>query len=234
MRHLYPGLLLLSSVIALGASRRSKGAAVDDEVIVIFLVAIAALAILIYVINSIRGASAKAAMKEKMEHARLEALRFFSDLEKRKKLHTVDVNIVLQRGEAGLLQEPSNLLETRAYRLYGGGGTRIRGVYIGGGASESYQRLRNIDSGTLVLTNRRLVFDGGAENRALNLKDILSVSCWSDAIEVSSSRRQKSQVYTVNNPFIWQQMIQMLASGKISLDETEVERGKAMDQGQNF
>jgi len=174
MRHLFPSLLLLSAVIVLGASRRSKGAALDDEVIVIFLVAIAAIAILIYIINSIRGASAKAAMKEKMEHARLEALRFFSDLEKRKKLHTVDVNIVLQRGEAGLLQEPSNLLETRAYRLYGGGGTRIRGVYIGGGASESYQRLRNIDSGTLVLTNRRLVFDGGAENRALNLKDILS------------------------------------------------------------
>jgi len=60
------------------------------------------------------------------------------------------------------------------------------------------------------------------------------VSCWSDAIEVSSSRRQKSQVYTVNNPFIWRQMIQMVASGKISLDEAEVERGKAMEQGQIF
>jgi len=29
-------------------------------------------------------------------------------------------------------------------------------------------------------------------------------------------------------------MIQMVASGKISLDEAEVERGKAMEQGQNF
>lgn len=95
MRHLFPGLLLLSAVVALGASRRSKGAALDDEAIVIFLVAIAAIAILIYIVNSIRGASAKAAMKKKMEDARLEALRYFSDLEKRKKLQAVDVNIVL-------------------------------------------------------------------------------------------------------------------------------------------
>ncbi|MBI2358051.1 MAG: hypothetical protein HYV04_03955 [Deltaproteobacteria bacterium] len=49
----------------------------------------------------------------------------------------------------------------------------------------------------------------------MNLKDIISARPWSDAIKVSSSRRQKSQVYTVDNPIIWSQMIQMLASGKI-------------------
>jgi len=156
--------------------------------------------------------------RERLKAMREEAEDFFRDLQLRKKLPVVFVDIVLKKGEVAIFDEPSTLYETRAYRVYGGGGTRIRGVYIGGGASESHQRLREIDSGRIILTNQRLIFDGSTENRALNLADIISASSWSDAIEISSSRRQRSQIYTVSNPIIWQQVIQMLASGQISVD----------------
>jgi hypothetical protein len=163
------------------------------------------------------------------------AQNYFQQLAAKGSLTIIDVNIMLQRGEGGILQERSNLLETRAYRVYGGGGTRIRGIYVGGGASESHQRWRDIDSGTLVLTNKRLVFDGGSENRAVKLTDILSIECWADAIEVGTSRRQKSQVYTVANPYIWKRMIEMLAGGQIQMDEEEMERGKiAQIQGSSL
>ena len=109
------------------------------------------------------------------------------------------------------------LHETRAYRVYGGAGTRVGRIYVGGGASESHQRLREIDSGILVLTNQRLIFDGGHETRSVNLPDVISANAWSDAIEISSSRRQKNQICTVQNPIIWAQMIQMLASGKVEV-----------------
>jgi hypothetical protein len=42
------------------------------------------------------------------------------------------------------------------------------------------------------------------------------VSPWADAIEVSTQRRMKSQVYRVNNPFIWRALIEALAGGKFS------------------
>ena len=139
-----------------------------------------------------------------------------------------------------MFQEPSVLLETRAYRIYGGAGTRVGRIYLGGGASESHQRLREIDSGILVLTNQRLIFDGGNENRSVNLRDVISANAWSDAIEISSSRRQKSQIYRVQNPIIWAQMIQMLASGKLEvaanreLPESVSPHEKAVEEAETF
>jgi hypothetical protein len=154
--------------------------------------------------------------EERLAAIRREANHFFDRLTATGTVPDVAVNIVLQKGEIALLREDaSRLLETRAYRVYGGGGTRIRGIYVGGGASESHQRLREIDSGTLILTTDRLIFDGGLENRTLKAKDVVSAEPWSDAVEVSSSRRQKSQVYAVGNPLIWSRMITAVASGEI-------------------
>ncbi|MGH7826681.1 MAG: hypothetical protein ACREQ7_16100 [Candidatus Binatia bacterium] len=162
-------------------------------------------------------------VEERQRRNREQAQRFFTGLQGRETLPVTQVSVVLKEGELGVFEEPSVLFETRAYRLYGGGGTRLRGIYLGGGASESHQRLREIDSGTLVLTNMRLIFDGEHENRSLNLSEVLSANPWSDAVEISSSRRQKSQIYAVRNPIIWAQMIQLLASGKIEMSAEQSE-----------
>ncbi|HWO41135.1 MAG TPA: hypothetical protein VNO43_04965 [Candidatus Eisenbacteria bacterium] len=189
------------------------------------------LAALLFIVQVVRSYWAREKAKVRAHLMRKEAENFFRDLELRKKLPAVSVDIVLKEGEVGIFQEPSILYETRAYRIYGGGGTRIRGIYIGGGASESHQRLRQIDQGKLTLTNQRLVFDGQSENRATNLKDVISASPWSDAVEVSSSKRQKSQIYAVGNPIIWAQVIQMFASGKIEVGKDEAERIASLASG---
>lgn len=199
--------------------RRSAGVALDSDVVFILFVIVIAVFAIFAVFSLIGSSRRKREMNEHLKRSGEEAKRFFLDLGARKKLTVMgpdEVSIVLKEGELAVFQEPSRFYETRAYRIYGGGGTRIKGVYVGGGASESHQRLREIDTGTLVLTNQRLIFDGSMENRALNLKDIISASAWTDAIEVSSSRRQKSQVYTIRNPIIWAQMIKMIAGGQIS------------------
>jgi Bacterial protein of unknown function (DUF853) len=174
-------------------------------------------AVVIAIIRAVNSRVAKTAIKDRQKRNREEAHSFFQAMDERKKLLVTNVDVVLKKGEMGLFQEPSVLLETRAYRIYGGLGTRIQGIYLGGGASESHQRLREIDSGILVLTDQRLIFDGRHENRSINLPDVISANAWSDAIEISSSRRQKSQIYTVQNPIIWAQMIQMLASGTVEV-----------------
>jgi hypothetical protein len=173
--------------------------------------------VLIYIIKAVNSQTAKKEIEERQKRNRDEAYRFFVDIEQQKTLPGTQVDVVLKEGEIGVFQEPSVLLETRAYRVYGGAGTRIGGIYVGGGASESHQRLREIDSGILVLTNQRLIFDGQHESRSVNVSDVISANAWSDAIEISSSRRQKSQICTVQNPIIWAEMIQMLASGKVAV-----------------
>ena len=63
---------------------------------------------------------------------------------------------------------------------------------------------------------KRLIFDGAHENRNVQLSQVLSVSAWADAIEVSTQRRAKSQVYRVANPFIWRAFVEALAEGRIT------------------
>jgi hypothetical protein len=109
------------------------------DVVIVGLLAIVVVIAMIRVINS---QVAKTAIKERQNRNRDEAYRFFVDIEQQKKLPVIQVDVVLKEGEVGVFQEPSVLLETRAYRIYGGAGTRVGRIYLGGGASESHQRLR--------------------------------------------------------------------------------------------
>src|SRR5262245_4323087 len=86
----------------------------------------------------------------------------------------IDTRLILKNDEHAVLEEGSTLLESRAFRVSGGGGTRIGRVYIGGGVSESHQRIRELDRGTLTLTTKRLIFDGTHENRNVQLSQVLS------------------------------------------------------------
>src|SRR5215510_1532346 len=176
-----------------------------------------AIAVIVWIIVAVNSRAVKKDIEERQKRNRDEAYRFFLEIEEQKKHPITQVDVVLKEGEVGVLQAPSVLLETRAYRIYGGAGTRVGRIYLSGGASESHQRLREIDSGILVLTNKRLIFDGGHENRSIRLQDVISANAWSDAVEISSSRRQKSQIHTVQNPILWAEMIQMLASGKLEV-----------------
>lgn len=186
---------------------------VTGALILLFIVAVAILKIR----DAVRSSREKRGLEERRKAVAEEAEAFFRKMALRNKLPAIPVNIILKPGEVGIFQEPSVLYESRAYRLYGGGGTRIQGIYIGGGASESHQRLRQIDTGRLILTSQRLVFDGQMESRAVNLWDVISANPWTDAIEVSSSRKQKSQICSVRNPLIWSRVIEMFATGKLAI-----------------
>jgi len=135
----------------------------------------------------------------------------------------ISTRLILKGDEHAVLEEGSTLFESRAYRLYGGGGTRIGRFSVGGGISESEQRVKQIDQGTLTLTTKRLIFDGTTENRNVQLSQVMSVSPGSDAIEISTERRAKSQIYSVTNPLLWATVIKTIAARR--------SRGVGLDQG---
>ncbi len=104
-------------------------------------------------------------------------------------------------------------MEARATRVYAGGGTRVQGIYVGGGESSSVQALKQLDSGTLTLTTKRLVFTGSMESRVIDIKDIVSVGALADAIEISAARKAKRQVYVVHNPVLWGALLRTMSKG---------------------
>ncbi|MBA7619589.1 hypothetical protein ES703_26928 [subsurface metagenome] len=116
--------------------------------------------------------------------------------------------IIFKKGEELRLVLPGvSLLQPRAVRhgSYGGGSIRIaKGIRIGGGQfrAESSEELRNIDRGTLALTDKRFVFIGGKRTINVPLGKILSVephrSLWPPALGIALHRtgKQKTEYFT--------------------------------------
>jgi hypothetical protein len=166
----------------------------------IVLVAVIALTIWI--------AAAKA-KRRRERRARIfaEARAFMADVEKSRTLPTVGANVLLKSGEAAFYSALSALYETRAVGHYQAGhsGFRVaRGVYIGttSGRSTSTQEWSRIDTGRLTVTNKRLIFDGGSQERTAQLSKIVSVESSPTGIEVSVEGRQKRMVFEAANPLI--------------------------------
>ncbi len=93
------------------------------------------------------------------------------------------------------------MLEPRAVRTGGYVGPSFRvakGVYlrVGGFQSESHDELRNIDQGTLTLTNKRLVFSGNKRMVNIDLRKIVSIEPYSDGIGLKREGKEKIQYFT--------------------------------------
>jgi hypothetical protein len=112
-----------------------------------------------------------------------------------------------------------DLLETRAVRRtirsgrgsYGGPTIRLaRGLsfrFGGSGStgtseSESFDELRQIDHGTLVLTTKRLAFLGEQRTNSTELDDLIGVHTFADSIRVHRERKQKAEHYQLSQRLV--------------------------------
>lgn len=162
------------------------------------------------------GKKKKEALKQSKA---VEANNYVVSIQENKGLPSINTSIFLDSGETAYLEEPTTLLETRAIRKYsssgGGVGFRIaKGVYVGRGGrtgtSESHQEWRAIDKGKVIITNKRIIFDGEQENRSIKIADVLSASISVDAVELSLSNKSKSVIFSVNNGYIWGTIINII------------------------
>ncbi len=123
---------------------------------------------------------------------------------------------MLKKNEVAYLQSDVRLLETRKIRHYesGFGGVRVaKGIYIGAtkGRSVSTDELTEIDQGSLILTNQRVIFDGKLNSRDIKLDKLLSIDQYSDGIEIAIEGWSKGQVYIdMDNPFLWVALIKVV------------------------
>ena len=123
------------------------------------------------------------------------------------KLSPVKLPILMKDGEEGFYQSSAQMFEPRSVRTarHGGMSVRVaRGVTIGQGGtrSESHEEWRQIADGYFYITSHRIVFDGDKQSRNIKLSDIISVNYDDDCIQVSTSKRQKTMIFSSINGYI--------------------------------
>jgi len=118
--------------------------------------------------------------------------------------NNVNLPIILKKDEKVHLYENSNFYEPRAIRNYGGMSFRVfKGVRVYTGQGESHDEQRLIDNGTIILTNRRLIFSG--RNRTVNtdLKKIINLTQYSDGFQINKENKQKPELYSTSRADMW-------------------------------
>jgi len=98
-----------------------------------------------------------------------------------------------------LFSEPRSVRETSG--SYGGPSIRVaKGMTWRLGKfkskSESHEELRNIDKGTLTITNKRLIFTGAVKNVNIELKKILSIEPYEDGISLNKEGKERPGYFT--------------------------------------
>ena len=139
----------------------------------------------------------------------------------------ISTRMLLQPDEKAYYEAPSVLLESRSRRVYAGGGlaTRVGGVGVGGGGgtSTSVQELSRVDAGTFVLTNKRILFNGELQNRAIPISKVVVFDdeSYPDAVEVAAENKQKCSVFTVPVPQQCGLILRWLRTGQFDAERAE-------------
>jgi hypothetical protein len=165
---------------------------------------------------------------------KINAIReYFDRVNQEKMIPTISTHILMKKGEVAHLQDNVKLYEIRTARKSTRGGAAMRilkGVFIGGsrGTSRGHDELREIDNGKLILTNKRIIFDGCNNTRNISLDKIVSVSEYSDGIEISIEDKTKSQTYVgMPNPLLWKSLVyfirQIPESGELPTAKIEIQ-----------
>jgi hypothetical protein len=109
--------------------------------------------------------------------------------------------VLLKGGEAALFVLGGiSLHEPRAVTrgAYGGPSVHVaKGLTlrVGGFQAESHEEPRAIDSGTLTLTSKRLCFAGQLRSLEVDLRKVISIDAYSDAVAIRRSGKEKTEFF---------------------------------------
>ncbi len=183
--------------------------------VVIFIVIVIIIMIIVYFKTQKNPTTANSNHESfiiKFQEARL----YLEELYQTKKIKTINTDIMLKKGEKAYLIDYVVYVEMRSKSVSTRGGAAIRiakGVYIGGsqGQSRSVPEMRCIDKGKLVLTNKRVIFNGENTTKEYKIDSILSVETDNDIVCFScEGKEKKPQFHGIDNVFIWKALISLL------------------------
>lgn len=188
--------------------------------------------VLVIIGKALMGKSKKSSQLEKTYSNVTELQQFIDAVKANGKIPTIKTSLILKNDEEAYLEDFVKLYEIRSAsksdRLYVGGRV-MKGLFAGGstGVSRRFDELREIDSGKIVLTNKRIIFDGKFNNRIMELDKIISIELYDDGFEISTEDKRQSQLYGgIKNPFLWKNLVTGIIKTKgilnASLNDDEV------------
>lgn len=80
----------------------------------------------------------------------------------------------------------------------------------------SYQWLREIDSGKLVLSGKQIIFAGSSATKRASLSDLVKVDASDDILILSSASRDKALIFKLPEPPTWHAAIQAVSRMQLS------------------
>jgi hypothetical protein len=157
---------------------------------------------------------------------------YIDAVKKNGKILPIKTSLILKNDEEAYLEDFVKLYEIRGAskldRLYVGARV-MKGIYVGGstGVSRRFDELREIDAGKIVLTNKRIIFDGKFNNRIMDLDKIISIELYDDGFEIATEDKRQSQLYGgIRNPFLWKNLTTAIIKTKgldnVSLGDDEL------------
>jgi len=158
--------------------------------------------------------------RNKSENEMTEAKAFLDPIIESKTLPIIPVDINLQKDESCCYMENNVALseekDMRVSRGSGASGRIWKGFWIHsyGSKSISVPQMQKVDTGTLLITNKRLVFLGKFNNKSIKNEDILATHQYSDAIKISVSSNGKNEYFYVNNPMLFRGMMSLAPYGE--------------------
>jgi NADH:ubiquinone oxidoreductase subunit 3 (subunit A) len=189
----------------------------DSPYLLLAIVIVAVVAIAITCIFIADNIADKEARKRK-DRLLAEAKQFYRDIDSSRSLPVVSTNLMLEAGEVAFFSAPTPLMETRAVRQSRSGhvGVRVaKGVYAGSsqGTSVSTQEWTQIDEGQLVITNRRIIFQGTSTTRSIKFPKVLSIdydlSEATGVVLMAVEGRQKNMAFQASNPAVLSAIVQL-------------------------
>ena len=89
-----------------------------------------------------------------------------------------------------------DLYEERNHRnFYGGSVSVAKGVSLFAGQSRSKGELQKLDNGSLIITDKRLIFIGNKRNTNTEYDKLLSLECYDNCVTLHKIGKSKSEVF---------------------------------------
>jgi hypothetical protein len=125
-------------------------------------------------------------------------------------LKILDSTLLLKKDETALWDEPADLLKEVTDREFQAGSQGVS-VPLGGGIRYHVGQTRghmvtigshwtNADSGTLTVTDQRIVYHGGRKTIEFPYKKLATLNVYQDAIDLGVTSRQTTSSFAVNAP----------------------------------
>ena len=189
--------------------------------VIIALFTFAVIVLLIIAGNFAAISSGGTKERQQQQEAAAERLRRMQETTEQLQAHLNQARLPLYQGALPLILKPKEcpllcanavLAEERAVRTYDGTTVRLgKGCSSTSGTSQSHGVLKPIDSGHLVLTNKRLIFVGSLRTTATDLGKLLSAEVFDDSMRVNRHGKAKAETYITQDPVAYSIIINVLA-----------------------